>query len=161
MKWGIISDTHDNLPSLRKAINTFREQNVEIIFHAGDFISPFTARLFEGFAGRLIGVFGNNDGEIIGLKKAYETIGEIHQEFFLGEVQGRKIFLTHKGDLIPCMAKSGDVDILIYGHTHRQEIKKSGNSLIINPGECGGWLSQESTIALLDPESLEARIITL
>ena len=161
MKWGIISDTHDNLNSLKKAIKIFREQNVEIIFHAGDFVSPFTARLFQEFKVKIIGVFGNNDGEKIGLKKAYESIGEIHEDFFLGEVQGKKIFLTHKGDLVPFIAKSGDFDIIIYGHTHRQEIKKIGNSLIINPGECGGWLTQKSTIALLEPETLKAKIITL
>ncbi|NOZ63876.1 MAG: metallophosphoesterase [Caldiserica bacterium] len=161
MKWGIISDTHDNLSSLKKAINIFRQQKVKIIFHAGDFISPFTVRLFEGFDGKLIGVFGNNDGEKIGLKKAYKNLGEIHEDFFLGEVEGKRIFLTHKGDLVPSLAKSGDIDILIYGHTHKQEIKQLGHSLVINPGECGGWLSQESTIALLDPEALEAKIISL
>jgi len=51
--------------------------------------------------------------------------------------------------------------VIIYGHTHRTDLRKIGKTLIINPGECGGWLSGKSTIALLDLENLEAKIIKL
>jgi hypothetical protein len=32
---------------------------------------------------------------------------------------------------------------------------------IINPGECGGWLTEENTVALLDLKNIEAKIIDL
>jgi len=40
-------------------------------------------------------------------------------------------------------------------------LRKIRKTLIINPGECGGWLSGKSTIALLDLKNLEAKIIEL
>jgi len=39
---GIISDTHDHMDNIRKALKIFKEKNVKVILHAGDFVSPFT-----------------------------------------------------------------------------------------------------------------------
>ena len=44
IKIGIIADTHDNLPNIEKAVETFNKGNIDLLFHAGDFVSPFTAR---------------------------------------------------------------------------------------------------------------------
>jgi predicted phosphodiesterase len=41
------------------------------------------------------------------------------------------------------------------------EIKKDGNTLIINPGETGGWLTGKSTVALFDPKTRRGEIIVL
>ena len=161
MKWGIISDTHDNLPLFRRAIDFFNKESVKMILHAGDFVSPFTARVFERFKGKFIGVFGNNDGDKFALREFYKDIGEIYEDFFMGEIDKRKVLLIHKEKLVDFLAKSGEFDVLIYGHTHKKEIKRIGKTLIINPGECSGWLTGESTIALLDPKTLEVKIISL
>jgi hypothetical protein len=32
------------------------------------------------------------------------------------------------------------------------------SKLLINPGECGGWLSGKSTVAILDTENLSAKV---
>jgi predicted phosphodiesterase len=53
------------------------------------------------------------------------------------------------------------VDFLIYGHTHKSDIRRAGRTLIINPGEAGGWLSGRCTAVVLDPESREAEILSL
>jgi predicted phosphodiesterase len=29
---------------------------------------------------------------------------------------------------------TGDFDLIVYGHTHIQEIRRDGNTLVINPG---------------------------
>lgn len=39
MKIGILSDTHDDIDNVKEAIYRFREQKVELIIHAGDFVS--------------------------------------------------------------------------------------------------------------------------
>lgn len=161
MKLGIISDTHDNLPLFRKAIEFFNKENVGVIFHAGDFVSPFTARVFEGFNGKFVGVFGNNDGDKLALKKFYKDIGEIYEDFFIDKIDGKRIFMTHKEKLIDFLAKSEEFDVIIYGHTHKKEIRKIGKTLIINPGECGAWLTGKSTIVLLDLKTLEVKIIEI
>lgn len=44
---GIISDTHDNQDKTRKAIELFNSKGVEYVIHAGDYISPFTLKLFK------------------------------------------------------------------------------------------------------------------
>jgi len=35
MKIGIISDTHDNLPQIKKAVEIFNREKVELVLHAG------------------------------------------------------------------------------------------------------------------------------
>ena len=69
--------------------------------------------------------------------------------------------MLHLEKLIDDLAESQKYEVIIYGHTHRTDLRKIGKTLIVNPGECGGWLSGKSTIALLDLENLEAKIINL
>jgi putative phosphoesterase len=60
LKIGVISDTHDNLDSIKRAVAYFAE-NVEIIVHAGDVIAPFSAKIFKEADIPVYGVLGNND----------------------------------------------------------------------------------------------------
>ena len=69
--------------------------------------------------------------------------------------------MMHKEKLIDALAESQKYDVIIYGHTHRTDLRKIGKTLIVNPGECGGWLTGKSTIALLDLETLSAKIVEL
>ena len=64
MKVGVISDTHDRLPTFRRALALFRRLEVEALFHAGDFVAPFAARLMaaDQWSAPLYCVYGNNDG---------------------------------------------------------------------------------------------------
>jgi len=66
----------------------------------------------------------------------------------------------HPGEL-DALIKSQIYDIVIYGHTHKPVIEKQGKTLVINPGECGGWLSGNSTIALADLDQMTAEIVEL
>ena len=63
MKIGIISDTHDRIRIIGQAIAFFNKENTELVLHAGDFISPFSAERFSGLYCPVVGVFGNNDGD--------------------------------------------------------------------------------------------------
>ena len=47
MKIGIISDSHDDITNVNKAIGIFEEMNVESIIHAGDIISPPIIKEFK------------------------------------------------------------------------------------------------------------------
>ena len=51
--------------------------------------------------------------------------------------------------------------IVVCGHTHEPSVKSEGTSLLVNPGECCGWVSGRSTIAIADTESRTAEIISL
>ncbi|TFG91631.1 MAG: metallophosphoesterase [Candidatus Atribacteria bacterium] len=161
MKIGIISDTHDNLPQVRKAVKVFNREKVDLVLHAGDFVSPFTALEFKNLNSPLYGVFGNNDGDKLYLKEKFKGIGEIYPAPYEANIDHKNIIMLHKEKLIDALAESQKYDVIIYGHTHRTDLRKIKKTLIINPGECGGWLTGKSTIALLDLETLEAKVIEL
>jgi len=161
MKIGIISDTHDNLPQIRKAVEVFNREKVELVLHAGDFVSPFTFLEFKNLNCPLKGIFGNNDGDKLYLQEKSKGIGELYLAPYNVNINSKNVIMLHKEKLIDALAESQKYDVIIYGHTHRSDLRKIGKTLIINPGECGGWLTGKSTIALLDLETLEAKIINL
>jgi len=159
MKIGIISDTHDHMDNIRKALAVFKKHNVKKIIHAGDFVSPFTWRVFKEFDGEFYGVFGNNDGDRVLLKKMYgERIQPQIREF---EIESKKFALMHEPQMLEPLALSGKFDIIVYGHMHEIDIRKLNNTLIINPGEACGWLYGKATAVILDLESLKPEVVPL
>lgn len=156
---GIISDTHDNMDQLRKAVGLFNKRKVEHVIHAGDYTSPFTFRVLKELKCDLTGIFGNNDGDKLLLQK---MAGErIFNQPHIFELNGKKIIVIHEHHIVDALADSGHYDIVIYGHTHKSEIRNVRDTLIINPGEAGSWLYGKSTVALLDLSNMKAEIINL
>ena len=161
MKFGIISDTHDNLPRIKEAVGIFNREKVELVLHAGDFVSPFTFLEFKNLNCSLKGVFGNNDGDKLYLQEKFRGIGKLYPTPYNVKINNKNIVILHKEKLIDALAESQKYDVIIYGHTHRIDLRKTGKTIIINPGECGGWLTGKSTIALLDLVNLEVKIVDL
>ena len=161
---GIIADTHDRLPMVDKAVKMLNEQNVELVLHAGDYIAPFVIPHFKSLKPKFIGVFGNNDGEKDGLKKKFKEINaEIHGNFAEVAVDGLKIALLHgsEEELLQSLINVESHDVIIYGHTHEAKTYRKGRTIIINPGEVCGYLTEKSTIALLNSQTKEVKIIEL
>ena len=157
---GVVSDTHDNLPALRGALAEFKAAGVELVLHAGDIVSPFVAVPFQEAELRVIGVFGNNDGDKLYLRERFSPVGELHFGPHELELGGRKIVLMHEPRALEALIASGKYDLIVYGHTHEVELRP-GPPLVLNPGECGGWLSGRATCALVDLSRLEAKLIEL
>lgn len=44
MRIGAMADTHDNLPMIRRAVEAFNAEQVELVIHAGDIVAPFALR---------------------------------------------------------------------------------------------------------------------
>ena len=66
---GILADSHDNLPKLKKAVALFNKKNICFVAHAGDYIAPFALGMLEKHLRcEYRGVYGNNDGERRGLE---------------------------------------------------------------------------------------------
>jgi len=156
---GIMSDTHDNLPAIRKAVDFLNERGVELVIHAGDYVAPFVARELKRLKAPLKGVFGNNDGERKGL---YEALG-IYDEILEIEADGMKIAVTHGTDerIVKALARSRLYDVVIVGHTHRYEIREEGRTILVNPGEVCGYLSGVRSVALLDTRKREVQIVNI
>jgi putative phosphoesterase len=162
---GIIADTHDNLPLVDKAVKKLNEMNVGLVLHAGDYVAPFVIPKFKELKAKLIGVFGNNDGDRGLLTKRfgeYEDL-EVHGNFAEIIVGGLRIALLHgdEEELLEALINSESFDIVVRGHTHKAEVYQKGKTLVVNPGEVCGYLSGKSTIALLDTDERKAEIIEL
>jgi putative phosphoesterase len=162
---GLISDTHDRLPIVEKAVKRLNEENVELVLHAGDYVAPFVIPKFKELRARFIGVFGNNDGDRELLRKRFgEHKGlEIRGDFAEVIVDGLKIALLHgdEEELLNALIESQGFDVVVHGHDHRAEVVRRGRTLVVNPGEVCGYLSGRSTIALFDTVRREAWLIEL
>jgi putative phosphoesterase len=156
---GILSDTHDNMPVLRRAVDVLNGREVGHVIHAGDFTSPFTFRALKHLVCPFTGVYGNNDGERVLLQKLSNA--RIFTQPYILDLAGRKIVIMHEHQVVDALADSGHFDLVVYGHTHEPDIRKRGNTLIVNPGELSGWLYGKSTIAIADLSTLSADLIEL
>lgn len=158
-----MSDTHDRLDAIRKAVDLFNRTSVEYVLHAGDLVSPFTAREFRGLRAKLYIVWGNNDGDKELLRVKFGEIGaELLGDFAVLELAGRRMALLHGTNeaLVDALVKGGEFDVVVRGHTHEAKIVE-GQTLIVNPGEVCGYLSGRQTIALLDLAALRSEIVEL
>jgi len=160
MKIGIMSDSHENMPAIAKALEIFKQNEVGVVLHAGDIISPITYKEFSKFPFKYYFVFGNNDGEKEFLKEKFKEIAKF-SKFLDIEIGGRKIFMVHEPDFIEEIAEKGAYDVVIYGHTHIVDIREKGKTLIINPGETGGWLKGRKSVVVLETQDLKWQVIDI
>lgn len=159
MKIGILSDTHDNLSNIRKALELFEKKGITFLVHAGDYVAPFTLAPYFEMGFDFVGVFGNCDGEKKGLKE--KSKDKIKEPPFFFNLSGKEILIVHDLAAARNLIEEKKPAVVVSGHTHNPEIKKSGKSIFINPGEAGGWLTGRATVAVLDLRKLEAEIIEL
>ncbi len=157
---GIISDSHDDRDGIRKAVGVFNNAGCSLVIHAGDFIAPFTAIEFGRLACPLIGVFGNNDGEKNGLTVKFSSIGEIHPGPHEFEYAGIRFVVMHEPDSLDKYIQRDNVDVIVYGHLHKVDIRR-GKPLVINPGESCSWLTGRPTVVLLDLDTMVPELIDL
>ncbi|RLF78537.1 metallophosphoesterase [Palaeococcus sp. (in: euryarchaeotes)] len=156
---GVMSDTHDNLPAIAKAVELFNREGVDLVIHCGDYVAPFVKRELSKLKAPMKGVFGNNDGERRGLK---EAIG-VEDEILEMDVDGIKIAVLHGTDqrVVEAFVRSQLYDIVIRGHTHRYEIAELGRTILLNPGEVGGYVSGIKSVAFIDTQKREIKILNL
>jgi len=151
MRVGVLSDTHARLfgeisPRLLQALSS-----VDLIVHAGDIV---TLEVLEGLrqCGEVKAVRGNMDSpELRSLLPEKELI----------VVGGKKIGITH-GSGGPWGIEHrvrelfGEVDVIIYGHSHEAKSEQIGDVLFFNPG-----LGRRSFGVLTIKEGVKGEIIKL
>lgn len=151
---GVLSDTHDRLPAIRAALEWFAAERVGAVIHAGDVVAPFSARVLAGLTVPLHIVYGNNDGERAGLKA---VLPQIVDGPLAVEVGGRRVLVHHFIEW--CRREEIEqADIVITGHTHEVVERREEGRLLLNPGECCGWVTGRCTAAVVDTQSLEVRL---
>ena len=162
---GIIADTHDNLPMIEKAVEKLDALKVELVLHAGDYVSPFVIPKFKALHVKLVGVFGNNDGDHEFLRKRFSECAncEVRGRFAEVDADGFKIALLHgdEAELLAALVNCGGFDAVVHGHSHAVGAVKKGKTLVVNPGEVCGYLTGKATMVLLDTVKREATIVEL
>lgn len=154
---GVISDSHDRLEKIEKAVEVFNKKSVEKVIHAGDLVSPFTSRIFKNLNVPLHAVYGNNDGEKFGLKKLFD----IQDQPLKLNVDSARIIVVHEADYLQELENSSLYDIIIYGHTHIVDVRKNNKVLVMNPGESCGYVNGKATIAILDSSKKDVEIVEI
>lgn len=150
---GLISDTHDHVPNIQKAVRYFKQIHVKTVLHAGDYCSPFTIEHFKGLD--LHGIFGNNDGDRYLLMKKFDAINaKLHGDFYEIGFNKLKVALYHGTypGITTSLEKSGNYDVVISGHTHQPNLENIGSTLSINPGSAHGFDS-DAMVATLDTKT--------
>jgi len=172
---GIISDTHDHLAGLQKAINIFKEKKVEMIVHCGDWVSPFTHEFFDyemgDFKVPVKSVVGNNPGDIkrtmmsnSKMNNPIEWASKVTLEF---EVDGKKAVIYHGDDkvLLNSLITTQQYDLVLTGHTHQSRNEVIGKTLVVNPGSTAyaseGKMIDHATVAIYDSSKHQVEIVDI
>lgn len=170
---GIITDTHDNLFGLKKAIQIFKERKIEMLVHCGDWVSPFTLEFFDREMKELKipikSVVGNNPGDIkrtiMSNSKMINPIEWPKTVMLTFDVEGKNIVVYHGDDreILSTLIDSQKYDVILTGHTHAVRNEIVGRTLIINPGNtcyaCEGEITEKASIAIYNSTTNKAEIL--
>ena len=122
MKVAIMSDTHDNVPNLEKALKWINKKNIDLIIHCGDLCAPTMIIEVMGpkYSGPIHMVFGNVEDRDL-LPKVIKDFPNIKHYGDVGEfeINKKRIGFVHFPDKAKEMAQSGKYDYVFHGHTHK------------------------------------------
>ncbi|MFF2317346.1 metallophosphoesterase family protein [Arthrobacter sp. NPDC058097] len=128
----LVADTH--VPKRARALPAqvwAAVEEADVVFHAGDWVSEGMLDEFEQRSRRLIGVYGNNDGD--GLRRRLPETASV-------TLDGVRFSMIHetgqaRGREQRCGALFPDTDVLVFGHSHIpwDTVAPSGLRLL-NPG---------------------------
>ena len=141
MRVAIMSDSHDNIWNMRKAVEIVKSSQIGLIIHCGDFIAPFMLKELDEAGIPVHGVFGNNDGDQYTLTRmASDMLNNITLHGLSGyvDVDGFRIGFTHYFEMGNGLVAAGDCRLVCFGHSHVHEVKRAGDVTLLNPGEIMG-----------------------
>lgn len=169
MKIGVISDTHDQRDNVLKSVEILNKEQVELVIHCGDWVSPFTLPWYKQLNCRIKSIFGNNDGDkfrhIEVVKKFNLDI--THEEGFLSlEIDNRKVCAYHGEyqEIVDALVKCGNYDTVFRGHNHIKSMETIGKTLSLNPGTLMLKTRpgvEGASFAIYDTKTNSARLIDL
>jgi putative phosphoesterase len=187
LKLGIVSDIHCNAAGLQRAIELMGD--IDELICLGDsiweyrFSNEVAALLKEREAHTILG--NHEEGFLGPLGERARARPGIDRELldWLAarphrielERGGKRLLLVHstpwepRGAYIhpgdPQLARfaEADADVVLYGHTHRQVVKRFGRVLVVNPGSTGDARDHHNgrllSCAVLDTAGEDVRII--
>jgi len=158
MKIGVISDTHLHQYSLElQGIIDAYFSAVDMIFHAGDIVESDVLTVFS--AKKVEVVAGNMDS--LAIREKFPTKKTIKiGKFTIGLIHGWGSPIGIEKRLRP---EFGQIDCLVYGHTHYPVNKIIDGVLFFNPGSATEKrFTKKNTIGILEiGEQIKGEIIEL
>ena len=170
MKIGIISDTHDQIERVKKAVTLFNKEKVDLVIHCGDIVSPFTLQFYGKLKCPMKVIFGNNTGDLLrhldyanqfGLK----CVEFIMVPFLALEIDSRKIGVYHgdSPEITEALIRSKIYDCIFSGHNHIASIKDADGVLYVNPGTLMDkhrvGVSDRPTISIYNTKIHKAKLV--
>ncbi len=158
VKIGVISDTHLSGYDTRLAgIVAQHFKDTDLIFHAGDLVDL-----------RVLDIFGDIEVKAVSGNMDNMPVKDKLPEQLIFEIKGFKIGLIHGwgsplGIEEKLLAKLGDVNCVVYGHTHKPVNYKENGILFFNPGSAvDKRFADTRTIGILEiDKEIKGRIISI
>jgi len=159
MRIGVVSDTHNNMPNVRKIVALFNDSGVERVVHTGDITQGKVLHAFSSLDAPMVGVFGNNDHDAEELCNIGSALGIslFHPPLFLNWHQ-RRILVVHDPRELDHHL-DGSVHVALHGHTHLHNHHESEQGIVFNPGECAGVMEGYNAVGVVDLETLETELL--
>jgi putative phosphoesterase len=131
---GVVSDTH--MPRFGRAlpralVRGLTRNGATVILHCGDLTDLLVVPLFEAIA-PFDAVAGNNDGKNIHARFGRRKILTV-EDVRIGMVHGDGKRGTTASRARDAFADD-DVDVILFGHSHRPSIDRKDGILAVNPG---------------------------
>lgn len=187
MKVGIVSDVHCNLQGLELALDAMGDVDELLCLGDSIFEYQFSNEVVARLQQRRAHIIQGNHEEMFlspaGARARERAgidpglLGFLAEQPHRRDLQlgGKRLLLIHstpwepRGEYVhphsPKLDRFGEVDadVVLYGHTHCQVVKRIGRVLVINPGSAGDARDSRNdrrlSCAVLDLSSEEVRVI--
>jgi putative phosphoesterase len=160
MLLGVVSDTHGHVEYTQQAIRMLEGFDPAAVIHCGDIGSPEIVPLFAAWPTHF--VLGNVDEGADEIEEAIVAAGQTnHGLFGTLTIAGRRIAFLHGHDvqrLRETIAR-GAWDLVCSGHTHRRDVRRENETLVLNPGAL--YRATPHSLAIVDVETLDVTSVTL
>ncbi len=161
VKIGIISDTHDDVEHLQRALELLRREHISVVIHCGDLTGARLVPFFEGFELHL--VRGNMDHAPEAIAQAVRRLGHhsTYDLIYTGELEGVRVAALHGDDdeARKALQRSGLYAYVFHGHTHKRKDRLKGDTRVINPGALGGLRKETRSFCILHLDTGQARFV--
>ncbi|MFC1961107.1 metallophosphoesterase family protein [Chloroflexota bacterium] len=160
MRFGILSDTHNNQDTTRQALDIFREAGIKQLLHCGDITGGAVVMLFKGWNVRF--VYGNIDHNRQDLAAACVMAGcPPPQRQYALTLGGYPVALLHGHNGLNRLIRTQEQRYILHGHTHQRRDEIIGKTRVINPGALGGRRPETRSVAILDVTTDDLQFIEL
>ncbi len=173
MKFGIISDTHDHLNAITRAIEIFRAHKVDRILHCGDWVSPYSLGHFGALMADwnipVMSVLGNNEGDYRKIEKINSSLKnpvvfcDVSILQFAVDDNRYAVYHGHDKPTLNALIRSKEYRAVFTGHTHVVRNEMAGKTLVLNPGSTSyfsdGKIVDVATVAVYDTSKNSAEIV--